>query len=74
MAFWSNWFKPTCPSCQCKISEQPIEFEDQRICATCHASILSERARQATELEARRRAEEEARAKVEGRQVWGPRG
>lgn len=69
MAFWDSWFAPKCEACDTKmVGIEPIEDQGKKICPTCHAAIVAKRK---AEAEARRAAEEAARAKLEGGKRFG---
>lgn len=72
MAFWSSWFAPTCASCGQKIvGAEPVTHDGQKLCPACHAKVLEAAAKKQAEIEARRAAEEAARAKFDGNKQFG---
>lgn len=72
MAFWDAWFAPRCEGCSEKIvGVAPVEHGGKKLCPTClEAAQAADRKREA-EVEARRVAEEQARAKLEGGKQFG---
>ena len=66
-----DWFmpKPRCTSCDARLDGEPREWDGQQVCETCHDRFEQ----RAAALEAQRVAEEEARARIEGRQSFGSR-
>ena len=66
-----DWFlpKPRCSSCHARLDGEPHIWDGDKVCESCLEAFQEK----AAELEARRQAEEEARARVEGRQTFGER-
>jgi len=72
MAFWDSWFAPKCDSCGTKIVGQPpIRHEGGSICPTCHEAALAAEAKRKEEADARRAAEEAARARLKEQRRFG---
>lgn len=70
MAFWDNWFKVECESCNEKFKkEELIEYEEQSVCSDCRDELEAQAAVHAKEVEERRLAEEAARAALLDRPI-----
>ena len=55
MAFWDNWFKVECESCNEKFKkEELIEYEEQSVCSDCRDELEAQAAVHAKEVEERR--------------------
>ena len=68
MAFWDSWFAPRCEACGEKIvGAAPVTHDGKKVCGACVAAAAAKQA----EVEARRAAEEAARAKLEGNKAFG---
>lgn len=70
MAFWDAWFKISCQECGEDFKkEELVPHGELKVCSNCYDELEEKRIAHEKEVEERRRAEEEARAKLLDRPI-----